>query len=114
MPFLLTDCPYYTLVLLYLKSTLDIIEARNPLKLHADQQRQISAKQQNQLKERKIQLLKNAFFSFILLCAPKRKVAALFDLRRLQRIDEWNKTVSLPVMRQNVSFFPIIFSVRLL
>lgn len=55
------------------------------------------------------------FLAFILPCAPKREVAALFDLRRLQYTDdEWNKTVSLPVMRQNISFFPIIFSVRVL
>lgn len=55
-----------------------------------------------------------SFFFFILPCAPKRKLAVLFDLRRLQHIDEWNKTLSLLIMRQNVSFFPIIFSARLL
>lgn len=54
------------------------------------------------------------FFPFILPCAPKREVAALFDLRRLQHIDEWNKTSFLPVMRKKNSFFPIIFGVRLL
>lgn len=59
-------------------------------------------------------MLFSFFFPFILPCAPQRKVAALFGLRRLQHIDEWNKTLSLLIMRQNVSFFPIIFSVRLL
>lgn len=44
---------------------LDIIEARHLLKLHADWQRQIPVKQQNQLKERKIELLYKCIFFFL-------------------------------------------------
>lgn len=47
MPVLLTNSHFYSLVLLFqIKPTLDIIEARHPLKLCADRQSQLSAKEQ--------------------------------------------------------------------